>query len=668
MKSNNSDQNNRDNGDHSHLGTGQKSKLPLWVIVSLVISCGLALLCCLQRFRLEHSNRAVSISAEYEVIQSLALAQGESVPQALTSLKADGLRSVVLSEEGFSDLVAQGRISVFSFAENAGANAAAYATISGTPADVNRVVVALKQRFPAIQVQDSPVSVDKTPSNTESVTIPPLGASSLKNLSLGLNPESAATVKSAGLGIICRFQNPIGLSSSTLNAELVAAGKLGSEAFLPEGNEVLGYKQELKDLVATLTSLHMTYAAPEFAKIAGDLEVMGMAPELVVRLHAAQLAELDRMSYGAAVERYTRAARERGMRYLLLRPLEGASEKPLNSFGDFVRGVARGVEGFGFSLGKPHSYPTDPAIPKLLFVLVGVSAVPVAFFVGIQLDWTGERSRRFQQIAIALAAISLVLGLACYSPSLRHYDTLWIALIYPIAAFQVLILEDSSSPVWNGLRTILIGLVAGLMIAALLANLTYMVQAKQFEGIKLAVFFPILVSGILLFQRYGDPKQALKTAITWNSAIIFLVIVVALAIMAIRTGNDNPAAVSDTELKIRNVLDKVLFVRPRTKSFLVGIPALIVGCQMLALAVKARLPRGHSFYGWTVFILTIGAIGETDVVNTLCHIHSPVLLAVQRIAVGLIVGSIIGSVIWVILKTLLIPRLLPTPSVGETAD
>src|SRR5262249_39008283 len=78
--------------------------------------------------------------------------------------------------------------------------------------------------------------------------------------------------------------------------------------------------------------------------------------------------------------------------------------------------------------------------------------------------------------------------------------------------------------------------------------------------------------------------------------------------------------------------DQVL-VRPRTKEFLVGHPALIVALALWALA------RGRA---WIVPLLCVGAIGQESLVNSFCHLHTPIALTLARTWNSLWLGSLIG--------------------------
>jgi hypothetical protein len=94
--------------------------------------------------------------------------------------------------------------------------------------------------------------------------------------------------------------------------------------------------------------------------------------------------------------------------------------------------------------------------------------------------------------------------------------------------------------------------------------------------------------------------------------------------------------VSALELKFRAILDKVMFVRPRTKEFLFGHPALIVGAAFLfARRRSIGLP-----------LVALGVLGQASMLNTFCHIHTPLLLTGLRAFNGLVLGTIVGWAAW----------------------
>jgi hypothetical protein len=174
-----------------------------------------------------------------------------------------------------------------------------------------------------------------------------------------------------------------------------------------------------------------------------------------------------------------------------------------------------------------------------------------------------------------------------------------------------------------------------------------MVKAEQFVGVKIAHFGPVALVGGYLVARLMGSRSALRSPVTWLQGAVCLVILAAVALMAVRTGNENPSAVSDLELRLRSFLEAFFLVRPRTKEFLIGHPALFAGIALLAANASWGVGvRPTWVTGMATLLLTLGAIGQTSIVNTLCHLHTPLAVGLARVGVGLVVGGIIGALVW----------------------
>ncbi len=87
-------------------------------------------------------------------------------------------------------------------------------------------------------------------------------------------------------------------------------------------------------------------------------------------------------------------------------------------------------------------------------------------------------------------------------------------------------------------------------------------------------------------------------------------VLVIMVIYLLRTGNSVPELVSSWEIKLREGLEALLKVRPRTKEFLLGHPLMFL-LLYFGYAQK-RLP-----------LLLLGIIGQISVVNTYAHLHTP---------------------------------------------
>ena len=137
-----------------------------------------------------------------------------------------------------------------------------------------------------------------------------------------------------------------------------------------------------------------------------------------------------------------------------------------------------------------------------------------------------------------------------------------------------------------------------------------------------------------------DPIQAardiLGKAVTYKWAILAGVLAICGYIYISRTGNTT-AELSTAESTMRTALNDWLGVRPRSKEFLIGYPFLLL-----------LLYLGASKQNW---VLTLPAvIGQVSLVNTYAHIHTPLLISLQRGFNGLALGLVLGIVLVIAVK------------------
>lgn len=601
------------------------------VLAAALVTLGLSLFSLSFRYRVEAGNRAVELVAEMDVVEALGASQGTSLLDGLERLKARGLGAVTLSEQTVGELIDNGDLSMLA------STTANTVTFRGSAEVLARVKRGLEVRL------GIPASVleSETQPNRDLV-VPGFSPAVLRTVSAGLDPFWCALARNAGLRIYARAGNPLGASPNTVSGTLAWLHELGAEVFVPLGDQVLGRRDLGDTFVAGLHTAGLLYASPEFVKLGGDAKTILEIPEKVVRLHSAQALELDRMTQGEAVERYVRAGRERNIRSLLLRPLSYASDRPLESFGNFVGAVTNGMvkEKGGVGPAKPFE---EPQTPRWLFPGIGLGAAVVAFYAASML---------FKRpLVLALIGLgSLMAGLGAWLPELRSYSALMAALAFPIAAFGLLEAQRHRNVLLHLMALTFFSLIGGLAVSGLLNSLPYFIRAETFEGVKAAHFLPVLVAGFYMAMRLIDWREGLKSPVTWLQAVLSIVILIGLAVMFARTGNDNPGAVSGAELKLRSLLENLLPVRPRTKEFLFGYPALVVGLGLL-MRVRSGGAESKHLAGWAVMALMVGTIAPTSVVNTLCHLHTPLEVGLIRIAVGFVLGGIIGAAVWLAVRT-----------------
>ena len=203
------------------------------------------------------------------------------------------------------------------------------------------------------------------------------------------------------------------------------------------------------------------------------------------------------------------------------------------------------------------------------------------------------------------------------------------------------------------LRTSAITMAGGFITVALLNKWTYMSKADEYFGEKATQLLPLILVGLAFGAKIFPHrvvkegpvpararaaksfKQFLDSPFTVRHTLIGFTVLVAMFIWISRTGNDSGMDVSPFELKMRATLEHFLITRPRTKEIFLGFPALV-------LAVYFGMKRR-----WALFLgAALGAvIGQADVYNTMCHIHTPLFYSLLRTFHALWIGLLLGGAV-----------------------
>jgi hypothetical protein len=480
----------------------------------------------------------------------------------------------------------------------------------------------------------------KLVTRTDTIDLP-LSIKELRPYGAGFDPAECQVVVRSGLSLIARVSNPPSASAGQLLSVFAEVVMTGAEGIMFQGDQVLGWRQQLEESADLIRRSNLWYGSIEFGNQAGDARLTSLLLEnsptpQVLRVHSMLAAEMNQNAEPSIVDRYVRAAAERNIKVLYLRPRGSAEVKPLGGFTAFVSEIAAGIQSEGFAAKRP-SLESNPEIQPALRWL---TALGIAVFV----CWLVQAAFGIRWFTVACVAV-----FACvFALQLRGSETApkLFALAIAIAAPTWAVASAFSGSgvrcagwwgyVWISAASVL----AGFHVAALLTSMPYMLHSDQFLGVKLAHFLPpVLVGGYLLLERMRL-SAALDAQVRWLDAALMVMVGIALLLVLVRTGNDAPTAVSGFELRMRELMDKVLIERPRTKEVFFGNPALVLAL-MLACARKTR---------WVPLLALIAAIGQASIVNTFCHLHTPLLTSLIRVLVGLVLGGIFGFAVWVVVK------------------
>lgn len=590
-----------------------KTKLPIWCVLAWGLMFLAALAALSYRHSVEHSNRAVGMLLEMKALHELSVAEGMPREEALARLKTSGLTGIALNEERLNDLVQSGRLKL----------------------DGNRLTAADKSTYARLQFAVALRGVQPLEWTPNAVVVPPADVALLLETPCGINPDDAALARAQGLEIVARHANIPGYSSGDIRAVIADSADKGARYYLPLGDQVLGQRSAVESLVQALIDHDMFYLTIEFSNLAGDRRVVSEIPGRTIRLHSIQQAEIDRLTPGGIKERFVKAFAERNIRWLLLRPPTLAGENPMQDLGATMQVIARGVANEKGAVRAPRAFAepvVNPAFPAAATLLGGIALIGVVLASPFSGRWR-----------IGLAAVVGLVSVAAMLGVSKSYFALMVAVAAPIVAYALLRGRDGENPFWAFARTTLICISAGLMVATTLNGLPYYIQLQQFAGVKMAHFLPLIVIAIWFIHDRYNLKELAKEPMRWGPVLGSMVGGFVVLFMLSRTGNDGPAGVSGLELTVRSLLESVLPVRPRTKEFLIGHPLLLLG-----LLWRHRT-QGQGKLAPEIMILA-GFIGQASIINTFCHLHTPLQVTVIRVGVGLVLGVVGALAAWVALR------------------
>jgi hypothetical protein len=589
--------------------------LALGLILSSLAASALAL----QRLRVEQANRAVEVVLDYPDVAQWASASGKTVAAWLRGFTMPF--SVALTEGTLAD-----------WGMPIGAPTPTYLLSEARFQQAKRVL-ALKARVELQPPQDAPAVEVRSESGARFWVVgDPLA---ITQLGLGLDPVQVAQVRAGGKPIVARLINPQGITPLALRGSLLFAREQGASLLIFAGDQVLGYRPGLQATAHNIQANAMRFGAIEFVKQAGAGNLAQSIPERTVRVHSVGLAESLLLSPGEIVERLERAAQERNIRVLYLRAA-GADTATLR---DILQQLERRLHRAGYAIRESGARPFEALQPPAWqFALVGLG-------VGVLAGWALTLFRREGVWAFAPLVLGVAFALLCLLPLGRKAVALAAALLFPTVGVVAMawLARGTAPSLWQGGRLLLVpfawSLMGALHIVGLLAETPFLIKADQFAGVKAAHALPLLL--VLVFYtawvvgRWDFWREWLTHPVLWGQALLALVVLGAVGLMLVRTGNEAPGAVPDWELRLRALLESVMQVRPRTKEFLIGHPALVVGAWLLLTGRTRFLP----------LVMFLAAIGQASVVNTFCHLHSPLLVSLQRTGWGILLGVGLGLLV-----------------------
>ncbi len=447
------------------------------------------------------------------------------------------------------------------------------------------------------------------------------------------------TANDTNFRIISRIQNPFFNNQTNLSYVLSQwQGKQNLIIFA--GKEVLGYPDNITEVALMIKD--KTWGLIEFANQYGEKDLARLTNYNVVRVHSITPQEIKKIDPLKAHERYLRAVRERGARVIYFRPFPKLSwQENLTSFKSLKEDLVQE----GFQIGA--------AIPKPFFKSSFLVFWPVVLGIvicGIELMLLLGFNKSFS-LYTGITFLLLITGLYFkgYTVLARQIASFGAAVVFPALAIGKVAqnINKGNNRLLCQLLTVFGYTIIGvLFITASLLDLRFIIKVDQFLGVKLMHILPPLLSLWICIRLLGFTWSKKKLMsffypVTWSHVLIIVLILGAGFIYIGRTGHDWGLPVPKAEENLRIFLEKVFLIRPRLKEAFIGHPVLV-----LALIIAALTPS----VWYLPYLLAVGSIGITSVLNTFSHAHTPLLVSLIRTGWGFLIGAVIGVLVFYLLK------------------
>lgn len=678
-----------------------KSRYNPVLIAVIVLGLVCALWLNMTRHTIEQKNNTVEMALEYENVRRLAALEGLPEAEVLQKFKAAGVNTIMIFDTTLNRLAKHGVIDVatdeslrkdMALGNKGGvfepviANGlvqinAAYMAEKEDKETFSDVLEDLRLRYGEARVKvvaEQPTRIAMVLGST--AIIPeyrydePFG---LLQAPLGLPRADMRRVAAAGFNVAVRPQNYVGVSEKQIDAifQRIADSGVKVHAYMPCGKEVVGYPDKIGYMGKKMREQNMNlvmlehYTQLRFANIDGMVELSEANNYNAARSYVIDELEQKKITVGTALHRWAITDEERNIRLNYLRPFfmprDGKDLMTLNL--EYVKNIRDSVKARGYEIDKAGVFADNksaeyaPYFPNKIYFLPIVAAVlaGVTMYLSLVLGLSKAKELMLWAVLTAVGCGIMMVGRGLL---LRQMLALAAAVVFPVLSMNVVFdiwdknkKNDTSlimiivHGLWQLALVITLSLVGAAFLSGILTDTRFLLEIDIYRGVKLTFMLPIILVGILYVQRYSilqqltnkldHPVAALNklanTSLTFKHVAVLFVILIILLYFVGRSGHTGGVPVPAIELKMRAFLEQVMYARPREKEFMVGHPAFFLAV-MAAYRMAPRL--------WQFALVCAAVIGQGSLVQTFCHMRTPVVMSFVRALDGYAVGVVFGIV------------------------
>ncbi|GAA3351117.1 DUF5693 family protein [Lysinibacillus sp. FSL M8-0216] len=617
----------------------------LWGIIVLLLvvsSTGI-----MMRWNAEQSNDSYEIVIPFDEIQTADKNSDLTMDEILSSLKEAGLTTVSLEPLTLKEMEKQNLITVYK--EN---DLAAQLLFTPYKDAVDRSKSGYYIRVPENadyqKLIKNSVEPEEVQIGEEAFYFLPTSNHNFDlKTPIGYDQPAMDVISKHGLGYVFKVENADNeVANDKLVNQLLALKDGSSGRLLGQGDEAIGFGQEDgHQLVEKLSDAGYYFYTIESNPLKGESKIAQKTDYKMIRLHSININRQTKLKLNESIDRTTRAVKERNIRSIFYHiKTTGNAKENVEQTIDYLNGVHDAMPDH-FQPGEPKLFD-KVAVPAWVTAAVLLAGILFTFIVSELVKWMPLR--------FAAAGFMTVLAIAYFILKSTLFLQAFALIIAVLAPTYAVIKSAQGSTKMSKilvqyLKAVAISLIGIVIVIGLLNGNAFMTGFATFKGVKLVYLIPIM--GVLLFtlieiNRLADQniKKSLSNTVTllnkelkyWH--VLLLIVVAGIGLFYIsRTGNSG--SVSDLELAFRQWLENTLYVRPRTKEFLIGFPFFVLALYVMGINRK-----------WGSILLVPGVIGFLSIVNTFTHLHIPVAVSVLRTLYSVSLGFIIGLVFILIFK------------------
>ena len=619
-----------------------------WLLVAIAVVCSLTLWG--QRLQSEAEYRNVQMVVNYNDIVALANGNDMTEAELAGEMQKRGVSAILYKEWSLGDLANNGQVSL-QLGQNI-KHTNFYSQVSSElPMNEATVYVAILDEAVEEQVVEHTLlkvaGSEYYPGHVPVITVPvmvPTGDTELttvmtkvKEIGVGFDQEAIAEMASLGMDTVPQVRSWNSPNGESLRLVFGEVKELPNLAYLLfNDKELPGYPNTTRAIADLLKDSEgnpeVTVGTIEFSDQKGLNQLGILLNKDVIRLHTIANNEMSKFTQDSALDRWMLAARERNMRSLLVRFFDITTPgTSLQTNLDYLESIQTGLLESDFNLDQPYEKPDSIAASMIVLGLIGVGVAA-----GVMLILLEMRLPKLGALVLILGSVAWM-GLLLLNPVLAKKLMALLSVVTFPTLSCILVMKPERRSLGKSVLALLtmcvLSYIGAILMVGLLADILFMLKLDQFIGVKIAHVIPIVAVPFILYlwnveKPIEHAKQLLDKALDYKWAALFGLVAVAGVIYISRTGNTT-TELSAAESTMRSFLNDAMGVRPRSKEFLIGYPFTILLFWL-----------GASRKNW---ILTIPAIiGQVSLVNTYAHIHTALLMSLQRSFNGLVLGIVLG--------------------------